>query len=287
MKTILVPTDFSNNAETALHFAMLVAQKLNAKLIIVNAYEMPAAAAPVSFQLMELEKKEYKSTVNKKLMVVEQQLKHVNGIRYETVLKEGQVLDVLLGCIQEQKADLVIMGTKGAGAFSGAIFGSTTSNLMAKTDCPVMAIPFGVKFNADIKRMTYATDYKTSDIHAIDKLVEFARLFHSQINVLHISGDEIEPEEEKNLMSDFMNKVNKKIEYNNISFQILHGNDVEEKLEQHMAEGSTDMMVMATHYRGLMDRLFGRSITKEVVLETTVPLLAFHYSKAPEIKIYS
>jgi len=43
---------------------------------------------------------------------------------------------------------------------------------------------------------------------------------------------------------------------------------------------------MATHYRNLMDRLFGKSITKEVVLETTVPLLAFHYSKVPEIKIY-
>lgn len=286
MKTILVPTDFSNNAETALHFAMLVAQKLTAKLIVVHAYEMPAAAAPVSYELMELEKREYKSTANKKLMALEQQLKHVNGIRYETVLKEGQVLAVLLDCIQEQKADLVIMGTKGAGAFSGAIFGSTTSNLMAKTDCPVMAIPFGIKFSADIKRMTYATDYKASDIHAIDKLVEFARLFHSQINVLHISGDEIEAEEEKNLMNDFMNKVNKKIEYNNISFQILHGNDVEEKLEEYLSEDNTDMLVMSTHKRGLMDKIFGKSTTKEIVLETTIPLLAFHFTKALDIKIY-
>lgn len=219
-------------------------------------------------------------------MALEQQLKHVNGIRYETVLKEGQVLAVLLDCIQEQKADLVIMGTKGAGAFSGAIFGSTTSNLMAKTDCPVMAIPFGIKFSADIKRMTYATDYKASDIHAIDKLVEFARLFHSQINVLHISGDEIEAEEEKNLMNDFMNKVNKKIEYNNISFQILHGNDVEEKLEEYLSEDNTDMLVMSTHKRGLMDKIFGKSTTKEIVLETTIPLLAFHFTKALDIKIY-
>jgi nucleotide-binding universal stress UspA family protein len=286
MKTILVPTDFSNNAETALHFAILLAKKLKAKLLLVHCYQLSAAISAAPHNLLADELNENKLKAERSMKALCLHIQHAGDVPYEYLIENGSVLEVLVQAIKEKAVDLVVMGTKGSGRFSSAIFGSTTSDLMAKANCPILALPEGVRFDKGIRKMTYATDYRQIDISAIQKLVEIARLFHAQINILHISGDEMDAEEEVKLMSDFMKKVNQVADYNNLSFQILHGNDVEEKLEQHMAAGSTDMMVMATHYRGLMDRLFGRSITKEVVLETTVPLLAFHYSKVPEIKIY-
>lgn len=286
MKTILVPTDFSNNAETALHFAILLAKKLKAKLILVHVYQLPTviAAAPQNFLADELNETKLKAERSMKALC--QHIQHAGDVPYEYLLETGNNLEILLQVIKEKAVSLVIMGTKGSDRLSSVIFGSTTSNLMAKANCPILALPEGVRFDKGIKKMTYATDYRQIDISAIQKLVEIARVFNAQINIIHISGDEIDAEDEVKLMSDFMKKVNQVADYNNLSFQILHGNNVEEKLEQYMAEGSTDMMVMATHYRGIMDRLFGKSLTKEVVLETTIPLLAFHYSKAPEIKIY-
>src|SRR5690606_32395041 len=41
MKTILFPTDFSKNAENALHYALEFALKLEAKLVILNVVTLP------------------------------------------------------------------------------------------------------------------------------------------------------------------------------------------------------------------------------------------------------
>lgn len=60
MKTILVPTDFSNTAETALHFAILLAKKLKAKLLLVHCYELSAAIAAAPHNLLADELNENK-----------------------------------------------------------------------------------------------------------------------------------------------------------------------------------------------------------------------------------
>jgi nucleotide-binding universal stress UspA family protein len=60
MKTILVPTDFSKNAENALHFAIALAKQQKATLILLHAYQMPVAVSPVPFNLLILEKEEAK-----------------------------------------------------------------------------------------------------------------------------------------------------------------------------------------------------------------------------------
>lgn len=286
MKTILVPTDFSSNAETALHFAILLAKKLKAKILLAHAYQLSTASAAAPHNLLADEIVESKLKAERSMKALCVHIDHAEGVPYEYFLEVGNNLDVLLQIIKEKGVGLVVMGTRGNNKLSSAIFGSTTSSLMAKANCPILALPEGLRFDKGIRKITYASDYRMNDIVAIQKIVEIAEVFHAQINVLHISGDEIDAEKEVSMMSDFMKKVTNVVDYNNISFQLLHGNDVEEKLEQYMAEDSTDMMVMATHNRGIMDRLFGNSITKEVVMETTIPLLAFHYSKTPEIKIY-
>lgn len=286
MKTILVPTDFSANAETALHFALLLAKKLKAKLILAHIYQVAVTISSAPHNVMSVEKEEEQMKAEREIKALCLHIQHAEGINYEYFIEEGETIETLLRIMKEKSVELVVMGTRANSRFSSGVIGSTTSDLMAKAKCPVLALPEGVRFDSGIKKMTYATDYKQNDISSIKKLVEIAAVFNAQINVLHISGDEIDAEDEVKLMSEFMSKVNSSVNYNNLSFQIMHGNNVGEKLEQYIDEGSTDMLVMATHYRSFMDRLFGRSITKEVVLETTIPLLAFHYSKVPKMKVF-
>lgn len=286
MKTILVPTDFSSNAENALHFALILAKNQNAKLILMHVYQFPIAVAAVSFNVLEEEKQNIKLDSSKKLRAACIKIDHAGGIPYEYLSEEGDTVDTILRAIEEKEIDLIVMGTKGASGLAGIVFGSTTSHVLEKATCPVMAIPEASKFNTTIKKITYATDYRQSDLGAIQKLIEIATVFKAQINILHVSGDEITAEEEIKLMDAFRKKVNTSVFYNNLSFQLLHGQNVEEELEKYIADGSTDILVMATHSRSFIDRLFERSITKELVEDISVPLIAFHYKKKHPIKIF-
>jgi nucleotide-binding universal stress UspA family protein len=278
MKTILVPTDFSKNAENALHFAIALAKQQKATLILLHAYQMPVAVSPVPFNLLILEKEEAKQDATNKLRTLSAQIDHAGGVSYEYLLEEGDAVEVISNIVKEKNVDLIVMGSKGASGLAGVIFGGVATSVIEKASCPVMAIPERTSLNKPIKKITYATDYQKNDTRVIGKIIELAEPIRAQVNIIHISKDGISSDEESKLMSQFMKKVNDVISYNNLSFQMLHGQDVEEQLEKYIADNSTDILILSTHHRSFFDRLFEKSITKDLTLKATIPLVAFHYN---------
>jgi nucleotide-binding universal stress UspA family protein len=278
MKTILVPTDFSKNAENALHFAIALAKQQKATLILLHAYQMPVAVSPVPFNLLILEKEEAKQDATAKLRTLCAQIDHAGGVSYEYLLEEGDAVEIISNTVKEKNVDLIVMGSKGASGLAGVIFGGVATSVIEKASCPVMAIPESTSLTKPIKKITYATDYQKNDTRIIAKIIELAEPIRAQVNIIHISKDGISSDEESKLMSQFMKKVNDVISYNNLSFQMLHGQDVEEQLEKYIADNSTDVLILSTHHRSFFDRLFENSITKDLTLKATIPLVAFHYN---------
>jgi nucleotide-binding universal stress UspA family protein len=278
MKTILVPTDFSDYSENALNMALLLAHSTKAKLVLCHVIQLPITIGEIPYAVLEKEKTELKHLAEIKLKAQSLKIEHAGGITYETRVLDGEVVSEILNLIKTEKVPLVIMGTKGAKNIQDVILGSTTDQLIQNSHCPVMAVPTDVHFNTSLKRLTYATDYHKSDIQDLLQLIDIGASLKAQVNVLHISGDEISAEQEVKMMSDFMKEVSNKSTYNNLSFQILHGNNVIQKLQEYLREESTDMLITSTHHRGLIERLFSKSNTLSVLKDSKVPIIAFHYS---------
>lgn len=286
MKTILVPTDFSISAEAASDFAITLAKKLSSRLVFINAYQAPVPVTQIPFGVLNDERRALKEDSEKQLKVLNMKLGSEGNPSYECLSVEGETTDVILAVAKEKKADMIIMGTTGQNNLAKAIFGSVSLKVMEKAICPVMALPAGSFVSNTIRNITYATDYHNSDIPAIVKAAEIAAAMHAQLNILHISDAVIGADEEKLLMRRFMEKVKEHTDYNNLSFQIIHGFNIEARLEEYVEDGSTDMLLMATHYRDFFDKLFGKSITKNIAQSATVPVVAFHFNAKTSVKLY-
>ena len=286
MNTILVPTDFSATAEIALDYAITLAKKLNNKLVVVHVYQVPAPIAEVPFEVLNEERRLLNEESEKKLKELSAKIVSEGISVYECISHDGGTLESILNIAKEKKVDLIVMGTNGQTALSGVAFGSVSLKMMEKATCPVMAIPPEFSKTKIIKKITYATDYHLSDLVAIHKAAEIAGATHAQLDILHISDAIIGADEEKTLMRHFMEKVKKSTTYNNLSFQIIHGSNIEDRLEQYIEDGSTDMLLMATHYRNFLDKLVGRSITKNVTRTATIPVVAFHFNAKSAVKLY-
>lgn len=278
MKTILVPTDFSSYSENAMNMAILLAHSMNAKLLLCHVIQVPVAIGEIPYALLQKEKTDLKQEAELKFKALSLKLEHAGGLSYKTKVLDGEVLAELLETINSEKVDLVIMGTKGVKNIQDVILGSTTEQLIDKSRCPVMAVPADVHFNTSLKRLTYATDYHKSDIQDLLQLIGIASSLKAQVNVLHVSGDEIQAEQEVKLMSDFMKEVSDKSPYNNLSFQIMHGNNVLQKLQEYLSEESTDVLITSTHHRSLIERLFSKSHTQSLIKKSKIPIIAFHYN---------
>jgi nucleotide-binding universal stress UspA family protein len=275
MKTILIPIDFSSNSENALNYAIDFAKKENAKLVLLNVFDISYASGAVPYTILAEERSNLKKESDEKLKVASLKIEFAGCTHHEAISIEGFTVDVILDVIKKKQVDLVIMGTKGATGFSGVIFGSNTAKIIEDSTCPVIAIPQDAKFEP-IKKITFATNYNHNDIDGLKSLVVLAEPFNAQINVLHVTDDT--DSSEVKLMKAFTDDVKNKISYNNIIFQSLPGNDVDSALQKHIDDNGTNLLVMSTHHRNLFDKIFGKSITKQMAYHINIPLMALHYN---------
>jgi nucleotide-binding universal stress UspA family protein len=285
MKNILVPTDFSENAENALYYAIDLAKRENAKIILLNAYQINYKNPEVPLDFVLEEAKQVNNESINKLKTESLKIAQVSNLKYEIISLEDSPIGGILNTIKQKKIDLVIMGTKGVSNVFGSIFGSNTSKIIEKANCPVIAVPEEALFS-EIKEITYATAYNHSDIYALQKVIDMAKLFDAHVNVLHISDKLNLLDEEKTKFKTFMDEVNAKIKYNNISFEILEGENIEDTLEDYLQQNKTDLLIMSTHHRSFFDKIFGNSITKYMSCRVTVPLMAFHHSDKSAVLVY-
>lgn len=69
----------------------------------------------------------------------------VPGQTFRVVVVEGEVAESIAAAATENRADFLVVGTKGRGALSRLVLGDTTHDILRRTPCPVVVVPRGVQ----------------------------------------------------------------------------------------------------------------------------------------------
>lgn len=266
---ILFPTDFSKNAENALPFAAEIAQRTGSKLILFHASQSAMDFSPN----FEQAKKEAISNAEKEFEKLIEGLKKndkYGDLEITTILQSGHPTVGLLEKAAEYDSGLIVMGTKGATGDRSVIFGSVASSVINKSDIPVLAIPAGSDIY-DFKHIIFTTDYHEGDLGALKQTVAFAKLFDSDINVIHVA-------ETRSLLSDikfrgFRELAKEQTGYENIAFQIKYDYDFFPVMADYLIDNPDSLMVMVRHKKTFWEKLTARDHSKEMAFYSRVPLL--------------
>lgn len=277
MKTILVPIDFSENADKALKYISLIAKQNTSKVILFHAYHFHAS----SFSESGIDNN---YTIDLELRAQEEKLLKKKAEKYskqyeidcEAYFGDGFLVDALEKVVKKRKVDLVVMSTHGATGLEKVIFGSNTADVINNLKCPVLAVPQNVRFDG-FKKIVYATDYQNKDLKSIAQLIEIAKLFKGKIDIVHVASEEKSYSEEEKLFEKFTNKIKESVSYKAINYRLLFGKNIEESLEIYIEKEKIDLICLSTKHRNLLERLFTKtSLTKKLMYHTHIPLLAFH-----------
>lgn len=278
MKTILVPVDFSDNSKNAMDYAILLANKLKMKLVLLHAFH-PSMAEMISDS--------YKIATHKNIDGSPEEMKNelkiwqeaVSGseknLKCSTIFMEGDLADEITRLVEEDEVDLVVMGTKGVTGLKEVFIGSNTAKVIENVSCPVIAVPADYQFDG-IKKIIFATDYHDSDIDSIRFMVKLSLLFDSELIIVHMADGELKIRYEKDLLEYFMERVIKSVSYSKMKFYLLTGTDVSKSLNEYIAKESTDLFAISTKDRILSGPIFNRSVTRGFANHIQIPLLAFH-----------
>ncbi len=261
MKTILVPTDFSKNANNALQYALALAKEKKLKVIVLHAFQ---AVKPKEDKLISLC----------------QSIEKTHQIICEFINIEGVLFDVIIDVIQKIEPDFVIMGTKGARGIKEILLGSNAERVIKNSKSPVIIVPKKEIFSG-IKNITYATNYysthNSSTVSTILELIEIAKLFSAHINVVEVCDEECVGDDVKKYMIAFKEKVRNASDYKKISFHLIFGNNEELRLEEFSAATCSNLLAISIQNRILVEKFFHAASEIKAINRRSLPLMVLHH----------
>lgn len=282
MKTILVLTDFSDNATHAAHSAIMFGQRLGADILLLNdlasipvtpnyigggfvAEEAGWLADESSKHIQEL------TAQLEKVISLPGHAKHKPEVRH--LITEGDLGENIRAVSEQQQIGLIIMGGKTGGVFDHLFSGNDTKSVIENAGCPVLVIPPQGDFKK-LKKVVFATDFNESDVEAVRYLAGLGKIFDLQLEIVHVSefGKQELMDDQKELA--FVSQV-AKIKYPKIMYRDVRGKEVIARLHRLCEETGADMLALVHYPQSFFSRLLQTSHTEKALDRQELPLLVF------------
>lgn len=277
MNRILVPTDFSPNADRAIDYAVRIARLNQSTIYLIHACDnLDPLYMEGTMTHMEYNQK-IMDEAFEKLDIRRKSIEDTEGVLVNIQLYSGTVLDTILVAVQEHKADLIIMGTLGISGLHDRLFGSKTAALISESPVPVLAIPLEYDWSEPGKFLIAIKDVDEA-LPLLDPAFDLAALFHTSVDITlftdrddsgtldYLSDERLITRAESKLRGQHKEIVIKK--------EHLLGKNFEESINEYIEKNEIDLLAMITHKRSLLGRLFHHSIIRKMSYHTRVPVLA-------------
>ncbi len=154
IKKILYATDMSENARFAFGYAVSLANRYDAKIVVLHVIEdvssqMNAQVADLLGaekwqELQRIRKKEVVETLVKKLEAFCSETAAADNACPFTMpdikVRKGHSVEEIIAESIASDYDIIVMGTHGHGILAGAMMGSTAMRVVRRSHVPVMVI---------------------------------------------------------------------------------------------------------------------------------------------------
>ena len=151
IERILVPTDFSPLSRLALDHGLAFARKFRARLMLLHVVELGDTVT-----LPETARSEQEQARRMLSALIEPE--DQTGLDIRTIVKSGKVADEILSTGDEERADLIVLGTHGRGPIAHLLLGSVTQTVLQSVDVPVLTVTH-VRRAPAFRRILFATDF--------------------------------------------------------------------------------------------------------------------------------
>lgn len=278
MQTILIPTDFSEEANSAVKIAIKIALKTNASIRLLHviqsvyAYEYNEGSLLMAENAQERLAQQIMKAEEKALTLVKSI--EIQGIKVEYDVQVGSTSKHISNIIAENcNVDLIVMGTKGDTGIHEMFIGSRTDKVARYAMCPLLSVRNNPS-DFQIKNVVLATDFSDEIEPLLEKIRELQDVFNFYLHLVYVNTpinyDTTFRIEER------MQRFLKKYELQSYSTSIINEYSQSDGINRYAERINADMIAMITHGRVGMSYLLDGSIAGEVVNHATIPVLTYN-----------
>jgi len=262
MQNLLVPTDLSDFAGDALHWAGMLQRRLGARLTLLYANEpyipFDVLEGPAAYLLQR--EPEFHERLTKELREhVERHLPDV-GDAAETVIVDKAPAQAILETAESIDADLIVMGTHGRTGWRRALLGSVAEKVVHHTDRPFLCIPAGAP--PSIGKILCPVNFTPIARVALEQAATLAETFDAELLVVHITDALDQASDVEGEFAAWIDPhVRNRCRYSHI---VASGNAAEETIRM-AREANADLIVLGAQHKWFADATVIGSTTERVV----------------------
>ena len=187
IQKILIPIDFSETSLLAIEHAAFIAQLFKAELVLLHVvekhWEQFSIVAP---ELRITSPGGLTNAIEKRLEETAADIRVKYGVKSNTVTSTGNIFNEILSISQEQKVDLVVMGTHGTSGVVEFFIGSNTYKMVTQSECPVISVQAHAQ-KLGFKDILLPIDDSAHSRQKVNYAVSLAKHFASKIHILGLA----------------------------------------------------------------------------------------------------
>jgi nucleotide-binding universal stress UspA family protein len=268
MRSFIVPTDFSQNAEHAAAYAVQLARQLKARIVLMHAYEAPVAIS--EYEISTLHFDTMKDHIFGKLEESKQALQQQFGkeVPIDTVAFSNDLIGHIRELYEDPEARLVVIGLTGSG-MAHFFLGSNTLNIVNEVGRIVLTVPPFAEFRP-IRTVVFACDMRQVALTVpAERIKRILTLLDAELRILNIrkpgtSSSEAEAEREA---------LEKMLEGIPFSFHTMEKGNIVAGITDFARQERADLIAIIPRKHDFLEKLLRPNHTKAMLFKSGVPIL--------------
>lgn len=266
---VLIPTDFSIEAEYAYKMVENLSATANMEITFLHILNVPdtvtlgidntiSTCGEIDVHFVEVQRNMALSKLA--------ELKEKNP-SVETDLIFGHTTTGIIQYAEDNKFDLIALGTKGSSGFAERFIGSNAQLIARKSDVPVLTLMCD-RSELELKDILFVHDFEENDNQNLKLMKQFIEIFDTKLHLLQILTNKEDETTVKENMAVFAQENG----LNKYEMHIIHDSNIEEGINHFTAENNMDLICMGTHGKG---GIFHKSATETLINHLYKPIISY------------
>jgi nucleotide-binding universal stress UspA family protein len=276
LRQILVPTDFSPHALAALEHAIYLGARLEAEITLLHVDEFvvsPLGARDIDADYITAYKKRKREFFEEQFSLI---CREVQGrsVHLRTQVIEGRSYKVIVEESEKKEYDLIVIATRGLTHLSTYLIGSTTERVVRLSRQPVLSVQRAPDHEGRVSSVLCPTDFSPAGDVALSYALSIAHQNNAPLYIQYVSELE-KPEAEAEIMKRVPDLAAHHPLAGEVKVEFVFDRDVEpgNSIVRFAQDRDVGLIVMSTHGRKGLRRVYIGNNTAEVVRQSTRPVL--------------
>ena len=274
MKRIILPTDFSENAYNAISYAFNLFKDEACTFYLLHTYT-PAVYqteyvlhSPGQIGLGDV----YQTEATEQIEELHRQLEREFNNPKHTIMTHvafNTLVDEVMESAENEEADYIVMGTKGATGAKEVFLGTHAVHVLKKSKIPVIVVPERFEFEKPVE-ILFPTDLEVPyPPEQVKPIVEIAKLHGSSVEVLHIStGYDLTEQQEEN-----KKELNASLSDVAHLFHETGSQPIIKGISNFQMMKRMNMLAMIRNKHTFVERMFIEPVIQKIGYHVTIPFL--------------